>query len=109
MCLLVVGTWARLEKAPAGSLDNMSTDPVLLLLALGVVMCSISLLGCVGSLRENICLLKVVRYIRVIAVIQLVIISSYSAVIEVLVISSRGDIGGGVIPRVIQRVGLYRV
>ena len=60
VCLVIIGIWARLEKSPPGSLDNLSTDPVLILLIVGSIMCSISIVGCLGSLRENICLLKAV-------------------------------------------------
>jgi hypothetical protein len=58
ICLVIIGIWARLEKAKLGSFDNLGTDPALFLLIVGIVMFFISIFGCLGSLRENICLLK---------------------------------------------------
>lgn len=58
VCLVIIGIWARLEKAKRGSFDNLSLDPAFFLLVVGCVMFCISLFGCFGSLREDICLLK---------------------------------------------------
>jgi len=44
-----------LQKSNSGSIK---VDPVLLIAALGILVFIISFVGCVGSLRENICLLK---------------------------------------------------
>jgi hypothetical protein len=60
LSIVVVGIWARLQKAELGSIDNLSTDPAFFLLLLGLIMITISSFACFGALRENICLLKVV-------------------------------------------------
>ncbi|ELU05262.1 hypothetical protein CAPTEDRAFT_159744 [Capitella teleta] len=56
--LVIIGAWARLQKAEFGSIDNLSTDPAFFLLLLGFLTIVISSFGCFGALRENICLLK---------------------------------------------------
>jgi tetraspanin-33 len=38
----------------------LAVDPAILLLIVGVLMFFITFCGCVGSLRENICLLQTV-------------------------------------------------
>ena len=60
--IVIVGVWARLQKAELGSIDNLSTDPAFFLLLLGSLMILISSFGCFGAVRENICLLKAVSY-----------------------------------------------
>ena len=57
---IVIGTWARLQKVKIGSLDYLATDPAFFLLTLGSIMFVISMPGCLGSLRENVLLLKLV-------------------------------------------------
>ncbi len=42
------------------ALACLTVDPALLLMILGIVMFFITFCGCVGSLRENICLLQTV-------------------------------------------------
>jgi len=61
LALLVIGFWAWTEK---GFFDNISEvsdipfDPVVLIISIGIIMFTLSFTGCLGSLRENICLLK---------------------------------------------------
>ncbi|CAG5110210.1 Oidioi.mRNA.OKI2018_I69.chr2.g4635.t1.cds [Oikopleura dioica] len=61
IALIAIGVWAWTEK---GFFDNISQvsdipfDPVVLIISIGMVMFILSFAGCVGSLRENICLLK---------------------------------------------------
>lgn len=62
--LVIIGAWARLQKAEFGSIDNLSTDPAFFLLLLGFLTIVISSFGCFGALRENICLLKTVSQSR---------------------------------------------
>lgn len=42
------------------ALAYVSVDPAMLLLVVGILMFIITFCGCVGSLRENICLLQTV-------------------------------------------------
>jgi len=59
--LLTCGIWAWTEK---GFFDDIADqteiplDPVVLIISIGFVMFILSFAGCLGSLRENICLLK---------------------------------------------------
>lgn len=61
VALLGAGFWAWSEK---GFFDNLSVisslpiDPVFLVIAIGTLMFILSFTGCIGSLRENISLLK---------------------------------------------------
>ena len=63
VALVTVGIWAWTEK---GFFDNVAKmtdiplDPVILIISIGIVMFLLSLTGCLGALRENICLLKFV-------------------------------------------------
>ena len=58
--LVAIGSWARLERTRFGSFDNLAVDPAIFLIIVGCVMFFISIFGCFGSIRENICLLKCV-------------------------------------------------
>lgn len=42
------------------ALACLSVDPAIMLLVVGILMFIITFCGCVGSLRENICLLQMV-------------------------------------------------
>ncbi|XP_078082186.1 tetraspanin-10 [Mustelus asterias] len=58
--MLGIGVWGLIDKE---SLDfdrirNLSTDPMLAFVVLGLVVGTMSFSGCVGALRENQCLLK---------------------------------------------------
>ncbi|KAG8435009.1 hypothetical protein GDO86_013101 [Hymenochirus boettgeri] len=62
MVLLGVGLWAWSEKGILSDITKVTRlhgfDPVWLVLVVGVVMFTLGFAGCVGALRENICLLK---------------------------------------------------
>ncbi|XP_069096749.1 tetraspanin-14 [Pleurodeles waltl] len=60
--LLAVGLWAWSEKGVLSDITKVTRlhgfDPVYLVLLVGMVMFVLGFAGCVGALRENICLLK---------------------------------------------------
>ncbi|XP_063291199.1 tetraspanin-14 [Pelobates fuscus] len=62
MVLLGIGLWAWSEKGTLSDITKVTRlhgfDPVWLVLVVGVVMFTLGFAGCVGALRENICLLK---------------------------------------------------
>ncbi|XP_070610605.1 tetraspanin-33 [Erythrolamprus reginae] len=56
--LVAVGIYARVFKHAEAAVACFAMDPALLLVAIGVLVFFITFCGCVGSLRENICLLQ---------------------------------------------------
>ncbi|KAJ8262246.1 hypothetical protein GJAV_G00164250 [Gymnothorax javanicus] len=56
--MVAIGIYARVMKHAEAALSYVSVDPAMLLLIAGVLMFFITFCGCVGSLRENICLLQ---------------------------------------------------
>ncbi|XP_040291834.1 tetraspanin-14 [Bufo bufo] len=62
MLLLGIGLWAWSEKGILSDITKVTRlhgfDPVWLVLVVGVIMFTLGFAGCVGALRENICLLK---------------------------------------------------
>lgn len=62
VAFLGAGLWAWSEKGVLSDLTKVTRlhgiDPVVLVLMVGVVMFTLGFAGCVGALRENICLLK---------------------------------------------------
>ncbi|XP_076861450.1 tetraspanin-33 [Brachyhypopomus gauderio] len=57
MVLMSIGVFARVTKHET-AMACLTVDPSVLLLVVGVLMFLITFCGCVGSLRENICLLQ---------------------------------------------------
>uniref|UniRef100_UPI00398ECE68 tetraspanin-10-like n=1 Tax=Pristiophorus japonicus TaxID=55135 RepID=UPI00398ECE68 len=57
---LGIGLWGLVDKESLDldKITNLSTDPMLVLVTVGLVVGTMSLSGCVGALRENQCLLK---------------------------------------------------
>lgn len=55
-----IGSWAHDDKQEYSDLDSLAFDPSVLLLTVGCLMFVITFCGCVGALRENKILLKVV-------------------------------------------------
>ncbi|KAL0963059.1 hypothetical protein UPYG_G00349170 [Umbra pygmaea] len=58
MVMMSIGVYARMMKHAETAMGFLAVDPAILLLVVGVVMFFITFCGCVGSLRENICLLQ---------------------------------------------------
>ncbi|NXO04782.1 TSN33 protein, partial [Rhinopomastus cyanomelas] len=56
--MVAVGVYARLLKHSEAAMVHLAVDPAILLMAVGVLTFLITFCGCVGSLRENICLLQ---------------------------------------------------
>ena len=58
---MAVGIYARLEKSKYQSFfDDIVLDPAFVLIVVGGIMFILGFTGCIGALRENICLLKFV-------------------------------------------------
>lgn len=58
MVMMSIGVYARMMKHAEAAMACLSLDPAILLMVVGVLMFLITFSGCVGSLRENICLLQ---------------------------------------------------
>ncbi|CAH2291576.1 tetraspanin-10 [Pelobates cultripes] len=58
--ILGIGFWGLIDKQSLISekIGSLGTDPMLFFILVGLVICALSVSGCVGFLRENICLLK---------------------------------------------------
>lgn len=59
LVMVAIGVYARMMKHAEAALACLSVDPAIMLLVIGVLMFIITFCGCVGSLRENICLLQI--------------------------------------------------
>ncbi|KAK1906477.1 Tetraspanin-33 [Dissostichus eleginoides] len=58
LVMVAIGVYARMMKHAEAALRCLSVDPAVMLLVVGVLMFILTFCGCVGSLRENICLLQ---------------------------------------------------
>ncbi|XP_020508867.2 tetraspanin-33 isoform X1 [Labrus bergylta] len=58
LVMISIGVYARMMKHAEAALACLSVDPAMMLLVIGVLMFFLTFCGCVGSLRENICLLQ---------------------------------------------------
>lgn len=58
LVMVAIGVYARIMKHAEAALACLAVDPAVMLLVVGVMMFLITFCGCVGSLRENTCLLQ---------------------------------------------------
>ncbi|XP_060885501.1 tetraspanin-33 isoform X2 [Labrus mixtus] len=58
LVMVSIGVYARMMKHAEAALACLSVDPAMMLMVIGVLMFFLTFCGCVGSLRENICLLQ---------------------------------------------------
>ncbi|XP_015247097.1 PREDICTED: tetraspanin-33 isoform X1 [Cyprinodon variegatus] len=58
LVMVAIGVYARVIKHAETTLASLSLDPAVMLIVVGILMFIITFCGCVGSLRENICLLQ---------------------------------------------------
>ncbi|KAG8440102.1 hypothetical protein GDO86_006043 [Hymenochirus boettgeri] len=58
LVMVGIGVYARLLKHAEAAMACLAVDPALLLIVVGILMFLITFCGCIGSLRENICLLQ---------------------------------------------------
>ncbi|KAI8486184.1 PREDICTED: tetraspanin-33-like isoform X1 [Branchiostoma belcheri] len=71
--LLGIGIYARVEKGQVNAVVDLLADPAIVLIIVGSLAWILGFFGCVGALRENICLLKTYCYVLLILfVLQLV-------------------------------------
>ncbi|XP_072508886.1 tetraspanin-33 isoform X2 [Notamacropus eugenii] len=61
MVLVAIGVYARLMKHAEAAMACLAVDPAILLIIVGILMFLLTFCGCIGSLRENICLLQTAR------------------------------------------------
>ncbi|XP_038078014.1 tetraspanin-14-like [Patiria miniata] len=55
--LIAVGIWAKVSKGGFDDLSTLDTDPTTYIIISGCVLFMISGFGCIGALRQNLCLL----------------------------------------------------
>ncbi|XP_053719190.1 tetraspanin-33 isoform X2 [Synchiropus splendidus] len=56
--MVSIGLYARSVKHAEAALAYLSVDPAIFIMVVGILMFIITFCGCLGSLRENICLLQ---------------------------------------------------
>lgn len=72
LVLISIGVYSRIVKHET-ALACLTVDPALILMVVGILMFFITFCGCVGSLRENICLLQTFCiFLTIIFLLQLV-------------------------------------
>ncbi|XP_061702465.1 tetraspanin-10 [Syngnathoides biaculeatus] len=87
LLLLALGLWGLISKESFAQekLGSIGTDPMLLLVTLGLVLAALCLTGCVGALRENSFLLKLFSG-------MLLALIAAQVLAAVLVYTSQGEI-----------------
>ncbi|XP_047437316.1 tetraspanin-15 [Mugil cephalus] len=61
-CILTVGIYAEVERQNYKTLEGTFLAPAIILILLGIVMFTVSFIGVLASLRDNLILLKVFLY-----------------------------------------------
>uniref|UniRef100_A0A8C8JWF0 Tetraspanin-15 n=1 Tax=Oncorhynchus tshawytscha TaxID=74940 RepID=A0A8C8JWF0_ONCTS len=76
LCVLCVGVYAEVERQKNRTLEGVFLAPAVVLILLGLVMFTVSLVGMVGSLRDNktllhmfLCVLCVLLFLQAVALI----------------------------------------
>uniref|UniRef100_A0A8C1Y9R2 Tetraspanin n=1 Tax=Cyprinus carpio TaxID=7962 RepID=A0A8C1Y9R2_CYPCA len=74
---LVVGLWGLINKESFAQekISGIGTDPMLLFMFLGLILALLSLMGCVGALRENMCLRTFSAIILVLLEVQVLAVA----------------------------------
>ncbi|XP_061568006.1 tetraspanin-10 [Cololabis saira] len=82
LVVLGLGMWGLISKESFAQekIGSIGTDPMLILVTLGLLLTLLCLTGCVGALRENSCLLKLFSGIVLVLILAqvLVAIMAYS-------------------------------
>ncbi|KAG7271301.1 hypothetical protein CRUP_021038 [Coryphaenoides rupestris] len=80
LCVLCVGVYAEVERQKNRTLEGVFLAPAVVLILLGLVMFTVSLVGMVGSLRDNktllhmfLCVLCVLLLLQAVALITALI------------------------------------
>lgn len=64
LCVLCVGVYAEVERQKNRTLEGLFLAPAVVLILLGLVMFTVSVVGMVGSLRDNKTLLHMVGILQ---------------------------------------------
>ncbi|KAM6904842.1 tetraspanin-10 [Xenentodon cancila] len=88
LVVLGLGMWGLISKESFAQekIGIIGTDPMLILMTLGFLLTLLCLTGCIGALRENICLLKLFSGV------VLVLISA-QVLVAIMAYSMQGQIG----------------
>lgn len=89
LVVLGLGMWGLISKESFAQekIGNIGTDPMLILVTLGLLLTMLCLSGCVGALRENCCLL------RMFSAVMLVLITA-QVMAAIMAYSLQDQIGG---------------
>ncbi|KAL4648636.1 tetraspanin-10-like [Arapaima gigas] len=100
---LVLGLWGMMEKQSLAQekIGHIGTDPMLLFVSLGLVLSLLCLLGCVGALRENKCLLQAFSG-------WLLLLVSIQVLAAILIFTLHGQIEGYVRSAILTAMAHYQ-
>lgn len=89
LVVLGLGMWGLISKESFAQekIGSIGTDPMLVLVTLGLLLTVLCLSGCVGALRENCCLL------RMFSAVMLVLITA-QVMAAIMAYSLQDQIGG---------------